>query len=169
MQLEKIDRVLLINQYKILKKLDSESGVNYDELIEILQYGYEIFYSIVDEWIGEGMSKEKGKFVLDILGIYRMVEDYKKQNPQDEEILNHRWGYFKGFDGNEESEYFAFTLFLIETQKKFLEQLPYKTRNDNFNSHFPVVDKYQKMVSAWKSLGRGFRLSKEQILEILDS
>ena len=49
MKLQKKDRLLLINQYKILAALDKGEESHYLELIEILERGYSIFYSMIDE------------------------------------------------------------------------------------------------------------------------
>ena len=167
MELTKMDRIILINQYEILKRIDSENLSYYDELIEILQNGYLIFYSDVDLSLSEEMPDEESKFVLDILDIYRIIEDYKRDNPGDKVIEQHLFSHFKGFDGNYESEYMAFTKFLFK-QGKFTEQLVYKEKTDNFNSHLPLVPLYKKMVDKWYEMDRKYSLSKDDLLLILD-
>lgn len=169
MNLSKKDRVFLINQYEILKSLNHDSASHYEELIEILQNGYEIFYSEFEEWISDDMPSEKCRLVLDILTFYRSVEDYKRKNTDDKEIEGHLWSNFKGFDGNNESEYFLFTQFLIEKQKKFSEQLAYQKQTDNYNSHMPTLQKYQNMIQKWKELGEKYETSKDNIIEILNA
>lgn len=125
MDLSKKDRVFLINQYEILKALNPDYSSDYEESIEILQNGYETFYSRFDDSVYDAMSSEKSSLVFNILEIYRSVEDYKHNNPGDEEIEGHLWSNFKGFDGNGEIEYRAFPRFLIEKQGKFTEQIVY--------------------------------------------
>ena len=169
MELTKKDRVILINQYNILKRLDPDNSGYYDELIEILQNGYQIFYSKVDEWICDDMPAGEGRFVLDLLDIYRMVEHYKHNNPADKELDEHPWGQFRGFDGNNETEYFGFTNFVIGIQGKFTEQEKYRGNTDGFNSHMQVLEKYKGMVRKWHTMGRVYETSKTAILEILDA
>ncbi|EPD5886849.1 TPA: YfbU family protein [Vibrio cholerae] len=161
------ERLNLINQYKILAKLYPEDAEHYDELREILEEGYEIFYSMVDQWVCEDMPKEEGKFVLDILDLYRFIEDYKRIS-KDENIIKHHRSSFRGFDGNNESEYMAFARFLIIKQGKFSEQKDYLRQNDNLNSHMPMVDIYKRMLEKWKALGKPYQLTAEQIQNILD-
>ncbi|MBI6636170.1 YfbU family protein, partial [Pseudomonas paralactis] len=48
-QLTKKDRLILINQYKILASLDKDDESHYLELIQILENGYSIFYPMIDE------------------------------------------------------------------------------------------------------------------------
>ncbi|MCE9822281.1 YfbU family protein [Vibrio alginolyticus] len=161
------ERLNLINQYKILAKLYPEEAEHYDELREILEDGYEIFYSMVDQWISNDMPKEEGKFVLDILELYRFIEDYKRIS-KDENITNHFLSSFMGFDGNNEGEYMAFARFLIIKQGKFSEQKDYLRKNDNLNSHTPMVDTYKRMLAKWESFGKPYQLTAEQIQQILD-
>jgi uncharacterized protein YfbU (UPF0304 family) len=158
------ERVLLINQYKILASLDSDEQSHYLELIEILERGYEIFYSLIDDWIAEPMPASQGTFVLDVLDLYRRIEDTKRST-QDPKLLQHNFGVFRGFDGNNEPEYMSFCRFLIHTQGKFQEQLQYVIKNDNFNSHMPMRDKYERMLAAAQEI-RERQLSSEQAIKI---
>lgn len=169
MELTKKDRIYLINQYEILKRLDQDNSAGYDEYIKILSNGYAVFYNMIDMWVSDDMSAEEGKFVLDILSIYRIVEDFKRRNPEVKEIQDHNWKHFRGFDGNNESEYMGFVQFLIHTQGKFTEQLQYQSATDNYNSHMPCLDKYRRMVQKWADLGKQYQYPKETLLEILNA
>lgn len=169
MELSDKDRVLLINQYEILSRLDPENEKHYRERIEVLQRGYKIFYSMIDEWIGEEMPEDASRFVLQILTFYRHIESYKKKNPEDREIIDHYYAVFLGFDGNEESNYFGFARFLIEAQGKFPEQKPYWQKTDGLNSHAPMVEKYERIIAKWTETGGGYEFGRERILSILNA
>ncbi|WP_353171998.1 YfbU family protein [Acinetobacter rudis] len=169
MKLDKKDRLILINQYKILAKLDANDATYYKELIQILENGYEIFYSLLDQWIDEEMPTEKSRFVLDILDLYRALEDLKRKT-KDARLLKHFHGNFKGFDGNNESDYLGFTRFLIEIQGKFQEQKQYYYENDHLNSHCPMIHKYERMLAKVKEDEISiWQMSTEQALSILDA
>ncbi len=168
MNLTKKDRVFLINQYQILALLNASEAPRYNELIEILRNGYEIFYSKIDEWVYDDMPSEQGQFVFDILNIYRIIEDFKRAQPLSS-ISTHNYSFFRGFDGNNETDYMGFARFLIKEQRKYIEQQPYLTENDDLNSHSPMIDKYQRMISKWEELGKDWKLTENQILEILDA
>ena len=165
MQFTKKERLSLINQYKILSKLYPEDSEHYDELREILEDGYEVFYSQIDEWISPDMPISEGKFVLDILDLYRSIEDYKRLS-NDEFLLSHYYSFFKGFDGNNEGEYMQFARFLINKQDKFSEQKDYLRKNDNLNSHSPMVETYKKMLTNWETLSKPWTLNAEHIKQI---
>lgn len=170
MKLQKKDRLLLINQYKILATLDKSEESHYLELIEILERGYAIFYSMIDEWVSEDMPEAEGRFVLNILDLYRAIEDVKRST-KDSRLLEHTYGVFPGFDGNNESEYLGFCRFLIEKQGKFQEQEQYFSKNDGMNSHMPMVDKYRRMLEEKKAVAtrNSWRLTVEQALKVLDA
>jgi uncharacterized protein YfbU (UPF0304 family) len=169
MELTKKDRIVLINQYEILKRLDPDNADHYGELCEILRNGYEYFYSMIDKGADADMPSKEGRLVVDILDFYRSVEDYKYRHPDDKELSEHPWGTFKGFDGNNETNYMAFARFLIERQSKFTEQMQYREQTDNFNSHSrTTLPKYRRIVAKWYEKGREYMTSKEVILEVLN-
>jgi uncharacterized protein YfbU (UPF0304 family) len=166
MQLSKKDRVLLINQYRILAALDKDNSDHYEELIGILENGYEIFYSMLDQWISDDMPTEEGKFVLDTLDLYRAIENTKRST-KNSELMSHPYALFRGFDGNNETEYMGFCRFLIEKQGKFQEQQQYLIENDNFNSHSPMIDKYKRMLAAAGSVVDIWDMSADDAIKIL--
>lgn len=168
MKLTKKDRVLLINQYRILATLNKDEESHYKELITILENGYEIFYSMIDQWVSEDVPSDKGVFVLDILDLYRSIEIIKKTT-KDDRIIDHSFSIFPGFDGNNETEYMSFCRFLIEIQGKYQEQQPYLLKNDNLNSHMPMVQKYQRMLKQSKLILNLPSMSVDQALQILDA
>jgi uncharacterized protein len=170
MTLDKKDRLLLINQYKILAALDKNEESYYLELIEILQNGYSIFYSMIDQWVSEDMPEEECRFVLEVLDLYRAIEDVKRST-KDNRLINHTYGIFRGFDGNNESEYLGFCRFLVDNQGKFQEQKQYIQKNDGMNSHMPMVSKYRRMLAKKNTLvaPESWRLTLEHALLVLDA
>ena len=167
MHMTKKERLILINQYEILAVLKPDEADHYQQLVKILTDGYEILYDTVDDWIDDGMSEGESRFVLDILDLYRAIEDFKRNN-ESESISKHNLSHFLGFDGNNEGSYLSFARFLIEDQDKFTEQKAYFSKNDHLNSHMTMVDTYSRMLQVWSSFGRSFNLSEEQVFSILD-
>ena len=168
MDLTKKDRLLLINQYRILATLNKEDDAHYLELIEILERGYEVFYSLVHEWVSDDMPTTEGRFVLDVLDLYRAIEDVKRST-KDERLVKHDYSYFRGFDGNNEAAHMGFSRFLIETQGKFPEQKPYLLRTGGLNSHMPMIPKYERMLEVAEGLTSIRQMSLDQVLEILNA
>lgn len=168
MELTKKDRLVLINQYRILAALNKDDESHYKELIEVLERGYSIFYSLVDEWVSEDMPEAEGKFVLNILDLYRAIEDLKRST-KDERLLKNPYSHFSGFDGNNETQHMGFCRFLIEKQGKFQEQKPYLLKTDNMNSHMPMIGKYKRMLQVAAQIPSIWNMSVENALQILEA
>lgn len=168
MEISKRDRLILINQYRILASLNRDEADHYQELITILENGYTVFYSQVDEWISDEMPQEEGRFVLDVLDLYRAIEDIKRAS-KDSRLLAHDYSFFRGFDGNNETEHMTFCRFLIETQGKFPEQKQYLLKNDNLNSHAQMIEKYSRMLDEAKKLPNKWSMSVDEALRVLDA
>lgn len=175
MELTRIERVLLINQYEILKRLDEGEERHHEQQIDILRNGYKTFYSELAEWVSDDMSLDASKLVIDVLTLYAWIERYKEDHPDDKDIETHSWSSFMGFDGNNESEYMGFAQFLVEKQGKFGEQRA-QLETDGFNSHTESVRKYVRMIEAWKCIldkhgdvHDRYVLAQDEVREILDS
>lgn len=170
MELTQKDRVILINQYQMLKHLDPDAAEHYDEFIEILQKGYTPLYPQIWLPLDESeLSEDQCRFVLDVLNLYRIIEKYQDANPQDQDIREHTWGRFRGFDETNESKYLSFARFLLRKQRKFEEFARHAGNTDNFTSDGPTLSKYRNMVAAWKAQGKEGDLSREKILRILEA
>lgn len=168
MKLSKKDRVLLINQYKLLAALYKEDEAHYRELIGILENGYEIFYSMIDEWISDDMPTDEGKFVLNILDLYRAIDDLKRSS-KSEKLADHNFSFFHGFDGNNETECMSFCRFLIDEQGKFQEQQQYFSKNDHLNSHMPMIGKYKRMLAVAATIPDVWGMTVDDALRILEA
>jgi uncharacterized protein len=70
--------------------------------------------------------------------------------------------HFIGFDGNEETEYFAYARFLIEKRGLWPESKP-----ESYNTHSPVLPRYREMVNEWRKASSKFDLSAEETERII--
>ena len=64
-------RLILINQYKILEKLYPEEAETYSQHREILEEGYTLHYNDLIQVISEDIPENLLREVLDILDMYR--------------------------------------------------------------------------------------------------
>ena len=168
MKITKRDRLILINQFRILASLNKNEADHYEELIDILENGYSIFYSQLDQWIADDTPEDEGRFVLEILELYRRIEEVKRVF-KDPKIMLHQFSFFHGFDGNNETQYMNFCRFLIEKQGKFQEQKQYLINNDNLNSHTPMIEKYRRMLNAAKLLPSRWSMSIDHVFQVLEA
>lgn len=158
------ERIVLINQLE-LRKAVSKSR-DFDEAITILSNGYEIFYDQAVGGIYEPMRPDDGKFVLDVLDMFRAIDNFITRHPEDKEISEMRGTRFAGFDGNNETEYMAFTRFLIEKQRKFQEQVPNAAQTDTFNSHLQMIPRYRQQLAVWKAAKEKHDLARDEVIAI---
>ena len=165
MELTKKDRLFLINQLLILEKLYPEEQSYYAEHRKALQEGYKLHYSWLFSNLDDEMSEEECREVLDILEMYRAITfSYKKlkdkQGVTEEEIK------FKGFDGNEETKQFSYVLYFTIDLKRY-DELKDNAEYPNFNSHFPMLPRYRKMLNTWKNFPKKHTLDIDQIKLLL--
>jgi len=168
--LSKTERQILINQYEILKILDSKESAYYSSCINILRNGYEWLYHRNISDLPDTMPSNESQFVVEVLMMYQFIHDFIKSNPEYDEISNHSYAYFCGFDGNNESQYMGFTRFFVDDMNRF-ENLKFHSNKDRFNSHCPMANKYRGMINKCKSFGikTSSSISKEEVLEILNA
>ncbi len=119
----------------------------------------------------EDDTPEVVKEVLDILDMWSVIEaSYAELSADEKEQLASKaepFGKepkFRGFDGNNESEYMSTASFLVNKLDRFEE---FKGRY--FNSHSRVVDVYRRMLPAFDEVmsQTGFPLGVEQIASVL--
>ena len=172
MELTKPERLILYNQYLILQELDVLQGTeprpSYEEYKAILSNGFTYSYSMFDRWIDDEVPLAKQELVMDILSTYREIEMYKRDHPEDHEVIDHVNGIFGGFDDNNERDYLSFLCFVVGKQNLFTEQLAYMKTTNNFNAHVRMVETYRSMVSVFKSF-KHYTKTREQILQILNA
>ncbi len=167
MSISKKDRLFLINQYKILSELKEDEADHYNNMATILENGYERLYYMIDEKVADNMPSEAGQFVLDILTLYGNIECIKR-SLKSKAIDGHYLSYFNGFDGNNETEYMEFAIFLIDTQEMFTEQKRYFSQNDHLNSHAPMIETYRRMLEKSKEFNMP-NIGEKEVLEIFKS
>ncbi len=164
-KLSKKDRLTLINQYRILEKLEPEGATEYQNLITILQDGYEFEYHRLYELVSDPMSEDEGREVIQILMLFEALGDAYK-NLEDKEGIDEYNIQFHGFSGNDETSHASYVEYLVEKANKF----GHVVKRGDYNSHSESLPDYRKMLSRWEQMGKPRypnRLTKEQILEII--
>lgn len=146
MKFTPVERMILINQFRILERLYPDDG--YEVKRKILENGYTLNYKwlmLMDE---EEMPEEDCRFVFDVLDMFRAIHNSDGNIP------------FKGFDGNYEPDFYGYASFLIMDEKKYQELVNYSDYPD-VNSHTPMADKYRRMLTIWKENGSPQEIDKE--------
>ncbi len=147
MQLDLVTRWILLNQYRLLARLDPEAEEECNRAVEVLSSGFEAEYSNLNRSIiHEPLSDEDCGEVVDILQMHRELR-HSFDGLADKADLDERAIEFRGFDGNEEGRYFSYAQFLIHDEGKWPELAD---AGDVPNSHMPVVETYRRMLAEWR-------------------
>ena len=166
MELDKGQRVILVNQYLILEMLYPEQADGFSRHRKALEEGYTIHYGDIAEFFYDDFPKDKCQFVLDVLDMYRsFVFSYNEM--EDTSGLEKEKIRFQGFDGNNEGHYRAYCQHFIVDLERF-QELKGEHVYPDFNSHTPMNEYYRGQLEKWKARQKDFRVTKEQLKEILD-
>lgn len=168
MDLDIKERLMLYNQYEILKHLDPEEKEMYEINQKILSNGYKYDYDEMTDFLDEEIPIEVSEFVYDVLQMYRCINDsYNNLTKEEKEEFKKLNTKFGGFDGNEEPKYYWYACFLLEDLGKFEES--YNNGKIETNSHRNMLNKYSRMISRWEEVrkGRYDSLTLEQIKYII--
>lgn len=170
MKLTKFERVLLVNQLKILEALYPDEAEQLGVQREALELGYEMFYAWQTEHIYDGndvMTVEESREVWDTMDMFDAIDRSLQQLPENTFDDLSFWSKFRGYDGNSEGKFMSFAQFTVERMKRF-DYLPME-KPGYFNSHMPVRDVYQRMLAEWKTVPSEsrFTLDESKLSEIL--
>lgn len=167
MNLDIKERLILSYLLKILEKLEPNEADYYARNRKAIEHGYSLHYNWITENLHEEMSENDCKFVLDVLDMFRNLNySYIKGNLSDEKLKEKI--RFKGFDGNREINFLSYAHYFMHDLDRYNE-LHDNSEHPNYNTHYPVVEKYKRMLEVWKKVkisDMGI-LTLQQINEIL--
>lgn len=164
MELTKVERLLLYNQYRILSALHPDEKKFSRVAEEVLLKGYRHDYKSIVEGFHDDLPVEISKEVIDVLQMYRCLHN-SYLNLSNKRGISEADVKFAGFDGNKESGHCAYVDFFIQIYGRYKE-----FADVDPNSHWPNLDKYRKMMTVWKQHGQhDGNLNKNQISKILQA
>lgn len=170
MDLDKKDRLILANQFKILEKLYPNEAEDYQVQRKAIENGYSLQYDMIAEHLSPEMSRKDCQEVLEILSMYRAITHsataLTRNNSQlsiDTDDLK-----FRGFDGNNEFKQFSYCQYFIIDLDRFRE-LRYGNQYPDLNSHSPTLNKYRRMVEVWNQNGKRHELTEKQIKALIEA
>lgn len=165
MKLNDKERLIIANQLLILEKLYPNESEYYAKRRKAVEQGYTLHYSQLTEHLYEEMTEEECKEVLDILNMYRAIT-FSYQKISDETDIDDSDIKFPGFSGNNEIKQLSYTHYFVVELDRFLE-LRDGNEYPDFNSHFPMIDRYRRMLQVWNAYDDKHHLTEEQIKKLL--
>lgn len=143
-----VERLQLANQFAILEKLDGSNAEYHAKNRKILQEGFTVLYSEVFQEIGEEISVDTCRYVFDVLDMHWALQQ-SFEGLADKEGLTLEDVRFEGFDGNNESEHYAFIKYLKEEGERWADIL----EGCGMNTHSQTAHRYGRMLAEWRALG----------------
>lgn len=161
-------RMMLANQYRILGLLDMDDEGYWRRAAEMVVQGWPVEnlpdVEIIRSYLRDALTKEDQHFVLDALNVFELLQDGERKGfrPKRE----HATTAFPGFDGNNETKLLSYARHAVENENRF-ESV--KRWSNDFNSHMPTVEMYQRMISAWERMGRPLHVTEELFDALIDA
>jgi uncharacterized protein YfbU (UPF0304 family) len=151
------ERLVLFNQYEILKKLDPEKVALYERHQEVVEKGFESLYE--DLGVSKTtLSREAAQEVDDILALFRAIK--ASTNTGARNVAGKT--QFVGFGPSQPNERFAYADFLSN-----ILRFPQEVSNSADNRPELQLEKYRTMLKRWNEIGRKNELSADQIEHLI--
>lgn len=157
MELSLEQKLILANQYEILKRVDPAQEQHYGLLLTCLYEGYYQDFENLIPHFDQPLKEEVRKEVRDILEMFRALYP-----PQYHAAKITPPAIFAGFDGNEESAHYSYARFLLEERDLWRE-----SKTGDYNTHSNVLADYRKMLEEWEISKDKFRLTEDDISRIV--
>ncbi len=167
MQLTKIERWILSNQYHILDRSYPETEDFFREAQQAIEHGYEHEYGRLTQHIYDGqdvMTVVECHEVIDILDMFSALQRAYDALDDKAGIETHSV-HFLGFDGNNEGKQMAYARYFCESDGRKFADLDH---HDDFNSHMPTLGRYRAMLAVWKETLK-HELPKEDIIRVVSA
>ena len=148
------ERLFLANQYLILSKLDENNAEHYKRMVKVVEQGYEYDLNLILDSTRDVFPDNKCRFTLDVLQMYfEIISSYEELKRNNVKIdLKENDIRFPGFDGNKESEYLCYAIFVLEDPHRFdyIKKYP----GDDNNSHYPTIERYKRSLVVYNEISQ---------------
>lgn len=165
MKLSRIERWTLANQYRILAALYPQQAALYNDYVVALERGYaSVIDRLAEHIMRDDTNHKESEEVDEILEMFDCLQrGYRTQDdPYGIEPFQVK---FTGFDGKTEADYLGYAHFALERESRHenLETTP------DLDSRSPMLRGYRRMLGEWKDRGGSAKLSRADILAILEA
>jgi uncharacterized protein len=140
-----VERTILYNLFDLLKAHPDADVTGLEKFQTILQHGYRPLYGRIFDHIDEDeLSEHEASFVYDVLTMFEAFQRFEQSSG---EKTGGTMPEFVGFDGHSDLKLLGFVEFLVEQDERWTY-----LNIRNFDSHSPVREVYERMVTEWRKL-----------------
>jgi len=167
--MDNVQRLILINQYRILGEISRAQKQECDQAIAALEGGYEeevnaLIHRISLNIVTAGQCHE----VKAILNMYRHMQlSIMELNSEDATLAREdEWVHFKGFDATEEPDQYGYASYLLEKCGQWREIYdPVR----GLNAGIRTLDKYRAMLEVYETFDQVEKLSMMQLKDLSEA
>ncbi len=161
MHLDEAQRLLLINQYRILEALDPEQLHSYRRARVILEGGFAAHYTDLPVFESLlSLSQEECIEVQKILEMFEAIQEALARS-EDEHLKTTSGLTFDGFAGNDERVQMLYTEFL--KREGGWENVGHPVKA--YHPH-PSLPRYRRLLAVWNTFDAPAHLQDEQLQEL---
>ncbi|PVX41329.1 hypothetical protein C8D76_10225 [Pasteurella langaaensis DSM 22999] len=164
MEMTTIQRLILANQYKLLGLLEPDNAKAYQRAEAIVRGGFELELKELSHDFSE-VTEQECQIVLDTLEMYKALH-VSYNNLADKSAITPLRLQFVGYCAVREKKYLNYLRFISGVEGKYQEFMQCEHGCD---SQTPMWDKYSKMLDVWHACPHGYRLSMQEIQNILNA
>ena len=164
MEMSSTQRLILVNQYKLMALLDPTNAAKYQRLETIVKGGFSLELRELDNEFSV-ISEEECRTVLDTLEMYKALQISYNNLSDKCELSEHRL-QFVGYCAVREKKYLNYLRFITSVEGKYQE---FMRCEHGCDSQTPMRDKYSRMIDAWKACPHEYHLSMAEIQNILNA
>jgi uncharacterized protein YfbU (UPF0304 family) len=160
------NRLLLVNQYRILAILDKDNASSHQINADILEEGHIGLYSSITDSLSNGSTAEVGEEVHQILTMFRVIDNsLASLDAGERQQLDSKSLEFEGFDANEPEGHYSFARFIMSRLGLYQEHNPL-----DLNSHSGLsLPGYRAMLRIYKSFSNRSYLTAEQLQQLANA
>lgn len=164
MELTKIERQMLWNQFKILEKEDPKEKKEYIINQKILEKGFKEDYNLVFNNLSDEVPEEISQRVMHVLNMYlNLKTSFEKL--EDKQDISSKDIEFKGFDGNDEYQHVAYVNFLLIDLNRYK---PLQKEHSDYSNEVSTIRKYKRMLEKLEAVNEDYgELSADSIKYII--
>ena len=157
-----VERLILSNQLKILAALYPDEADDFSIVRTALEAGYELQCEDYLESIRvNGMSIQETQEAWDTLEMFHSLRLSAEALDRLDWLEEQGCDKFPGYDGNDAIE--GRFMWFVEYTVTKLNRFEY-VEIDDFNSHWPKIDGYRRMLTIWRKVPAQSRSSLSQEL-----
>lgn len=165
------ERMILINQFRILKSFENSENKEIpidtlDNYITILERGYSGLYKEIFNYLYPEEEPEITKEIYEILTLNRQIQiTINKLSEEDKNTLNLEVLEFKGFDASHDPHYDQ-AKFMIDDMGLYME-----FKDKSLKSHSKLnIQKYRRIIAAYEKLEKhGAPPTRDELVILIDA